>query len=140
MYVKIISGLLITALLTQFVGCYSYQEITKDEFIKAEDHVDLQIRTKDQQIYEFDEGDYIVEADSIYGSGKFVNRKNRKTKFNDFSGSIYLEDIESFKFDRFNALVTILGVAVIAGIIAWMASSVKIGLGAAPSRTDRVYR
>lgn len=129
MYIKIISGLLITALLTQFVGCYSYQEITKDEFIKAEDHVDLQIRTKDQQIYEFDEGDYIVEADSIYGSGKFVNRKNRKTKFKDFSGSIYLEDIESFKFDRFNALFTILGIAAIVRIIAW--SALNIGLGAA---------
>jgi len=46
MYIKIISGLLITALLTQIVGCYSYQEITKDEFIKAEDHLDLQVKTK----------------------------------------------------------------------------------------------
>jgi len=137
MYIKIISGLLITVLLTQIVGCYSYQEITKDEFIKAEDHLDLQVKTKNQQIYEFDEGDYTVKEDSIYGSGKFVIRKNIKTKTKDFTGSIYLEDIESFKFDRFNALVTILGIAVFAGIIAWMASGVRIGLGAAPSGGGR---
>jgi len=119
------------------IGCYSYQEITKDEFIKAEEQVDLQVTTKNQHIYEFDEGDYTVQKDSIYGSGKLINKKNRNTKTIDFTGSIYLEDIESFKFDRFNALITIIGVAAIVGIIALMVSSVKISLGAAPSGGGR---
>jgi hypothetical protein len=126
MYIKIISSLLITALLTQIVGCYSYQEVTKDEFIKAEEHVDLQVKTKYQYFYEFDEGDYIVKEDSLYGSGKFINRKNRNPETIDFTGSIYLADIESFKFDRFDVLSFIIGIAVFAGIIALMASNITV--------------
>ena len=107
------------------IGCYSYQEVTKDEFIKAEDHVDLQVKTKKQQIYEFDEGDYTVKEDSIYGSGKFIVSKNilvlqgntLKTMTKDFTGSIYLEDIESFKFDRFDVLSLFIGIAVVVGVI-----------------------
>ena len=110
--------MLIAVILTQIVGCYSYQEITKDEFIRAEDYVDLQVITKNNHTYKFDGGDYIVKEDSIYGSGKFVNRKPRKTVFKDFTGSIYLGDIESLKFDSFNVLITIIGIASIAGIIA----------------------
>jgi len=79
------------------IGCYSYQEITKDEFTEAEEYLDLQVITKDQYIYEFDEGNYIVQEDSINGSGKFVNKKLIKARFKDFNGSIYLEDIETFK-------------------------------------------
>jgi len=91
--------------------------------------MDLQIKTKNQYIYEFDEGDYIIKEDSIYGSGKFVNTKYIKTKYKDFTGSIYLEDIESFKFDRFNLLITILIVVATVGIFAWMLSGVSVGLG-----------
>lgn len=107
------------------IGCYSYQEVTKDEFIKAEEHVDLQIMTKNQYIYKFDEGDYTIKEDSLYGMGKFVNRKNIKTKFKDFTGSIYLEDIETFKFDKFSTLITIIGIATIAAIIAIIAIGIS---------------
>ena len=72
MYKKLISSILVSILLTQIVGCYSYQEITKEEFSQTEDYSDLKVRTKNQYTYEFDEGNYTFSKDSIYGSGKLI--------------------------------------------------------------------
>jgi hypothetical protein len=126
---KYLMLLLIFSLMFQLAGCYSYQEITKTEFIEAEDYMDLKVITKNQHTYEFDEGDYIVKEDSIYGNGKMVNIKLYKKEYKDFSGSIYLGDIQSFKFDSFDALSTILGIAAIVGIIVYVVSSVNVSLG-----------
>ena len=104
---KIIIWLTIFSVMN-LIGCYSYQEITKDEFTKAEVYLDLQVVTKNQHIYEFDEGDYTVQKDSIYGSGKLINKKTINAKFREFTGSIYLEDIETFKFDKYNTVLTVL--------------------------------
>ena len=97
MYKKLISGLLITVLCIQITGCYSYHNITKDELINAKEYKDLQVTTKDEYIYEFDEGSYTVDKDSIYGSGKFGVKK---AKFKEFTGSISLSDVEKVKFDE----------------------------------------
>jgi len=125
---KLISSLLIAVILTQIVGCYSYQEITKDEFIRAEDYVDLQVITKNNHTYKFDGGDYIVKEDSISGSGKIVTPMLKRRDYKDFNGSIYLGDIESLKFDSFNVLITIIGIAATAGIILWISSGVSVGV------------
>ena len=105
---RYISAILIPCLLLQLCGCYSYQEITKDEFINADDKIDLKITTKNRYTYKFDEGDYLVKGDSIYGQGKFLNIKLKETDYKDFTGSIFLGDIESLKFDSFDTLTTIL--------------------------------
>ena len=123
MFKKLISCLLITSLCIQFAGCYSYQKITKEEFINAKEYKDIQVTTKNEYIYEFDEGNYIVDKDSIYG--RFIDRRIKKAKYKDFTGSIYLPDIEKIKFDEFDAAVTILGVAVIVGLIVLIVANIK---------------
>jgi len=124
---KIVSVFLINAILIQIVGCYSYQEITKEEFLKAKENEDLRATTKNQTSYEFDSEDYIVKNDSIYGNGKIVNTKIKKRYYYDFEGSIYLEDIKSFQFDSFDIISTIIVVAVSVGFIALGLSNVDIG-------------
>jgi len=132
---KIISSILAFALLTQIIGCYTYQEITKEEFSQADEYLDLQVRTKSHSIYKFDEGSYTVKEDSIYGSGRLLKTG---IEFNeDFTGSIPLKEIESFKFDRFDTIVTIFAIAIPVGLIAFIAYEIanfKIGpLNIAPA-------
>lgn len=115
---KLISILLAFALHTQIVGCYSYQEITKEEFNQTEEYSDLRITTKDQNTYEFYENDYTVKEYSIYGSGKLMlELKSGMKVYKDYTGSVYLGDIESIKFDKFDAALTILMGAIGVGII-----------------------
>ena len=115
MYKKLISSILTFTLLTQIAGCYSFQEITKEEFVQTEEYLDLQVLTKNQYIYKFDEGSYTVMEDSIYGSGK-TKLKNSNKRFEDYTGSVYLEDIESFEFDKFNSVITVLVIAAGVGL------------------------
>ncbi len=116
MYKKLISSILVFALLTQIVGCYTYQEITKEEFVQTEEYTDLQVKTTNQYIYQFDEGDYTATEDSIYGSGKLKLKSGIKVN-EDYAGSIYLGDVESFKFDKFDIIVTILVSAIGVGLL-----------------------
>ena len=67
-------------------------------------------------IYKFDEGSYTVRENSIYGSGK-IKLKHSNKRFEDYTGSVYLEDIESFKFDKFNAVITVLVIALSVGFL-----------------------
>ncbi len=119
---RYISAILVPCLLMQFFGCYSYQEITKEEFINADDYMDLKITTKDRYTYKFDEGDYLVKEDSIYGRGEFLNNKLKETDYKDFTGSISLGDIESLKFDSFDTISTIVVIVALGGLIAFMIS------------------
>lgn len=112
---KIVFYLLILSLIN-YISCYSYQEITKEEFNQTEEYVDLQVRTTNQYIYQFDENNYTVMEDSIYGSGR-IKLKNSNKHFEDYTGSVYLEDIESIKFDKFNTAITVLVIAVGVGLI-----------------------
>ena len=133
---KLISSILAFAMLTQIVSCYSYQEITKEEFVQTEEYSDLRVRTKDQNWYEFYENDYTVKEDSIYGSGRKIFKVGSKFD-EDFTGSIPLKEIESFKFDRFDTIVTIFAIAIPVGLIAFIAYEIanfKIGpLNIAPN-------
>ncbi|MCW8809746.1 MAG: hypothetical protein OQK64_02185, partial [Ignavibacteriaceae bacterium] len=123
---KIVTLILINAILIQIVGCYSYQEITKEEFLNVKENEDLRVTTKNQTSYEFDAEDYIVKNDSIYGNGKIVNTKLKKRYYKDFEGSIYLGDVESLKFDSFDVISTVVVVAVTAGFIALVISGFSI--------------
>jgi len=125
MYKKLISSILAFALLTQIMGCYSYQEITKEEFNQTEEYADLQVKTTNQYIYQFDEDKYTVIEDSIYGSGK-LKLKNGIKVYEDYSGSVSLKDIESFKFDRFNLMGTIIAIGISVGILVLIANSIEI--------------
>ena len=86
----------------------------------------MQVRTKNQHTYKFYEDDFIVKEDSIYGSGK-TKLKNSNKRFEDYTGSVYLEDIESFEFDKFDLIVTILVSAIGVGFLVLLGSNDEIG-------------
>ena len=84
----------------------------------------MQVRTKNQHTYKFYEDDFIVKEDSIYGSGRNIFKPGSWDE--DFTGSIPLKDIESFKFDRFdtgNTVGVIAFIAIGVGIIAFSIAS-----------------
>ena len=124
-YKKLISSLFVVALLTQIVGCYSYQEITKEEFVQTEEYSDLRVRTTDHNWYEFYENNYTVKEDSIYGSGRKIFKLGNKFG-EDYTRSISLEEIESFKFDKFELMGTVIFIAIGVGILALIASSIEM--------------
>ena len=113
-------------LLTQILGCYTYQEITKEEFMDTKEFEDLQITTINQVTYQFDSEDYVVKNDSIYGNGKIVNLMLINRDYNDFTGSIYLKDISSYRIDKFNAPITIIFIATIVGLFYVMGQGLHI--------------
>ncbi len=121
---KLISSFLVVTLLN-LLGCYSYQTLTKDELSQAEKYTDLQVKTKNQYTYEFDEGNYTFSKDSIYGSGK-LKLKNDKRVNEDYNGSIYFEEIEKLKMDGFDIVTTILVIAIPIALIVLAASSFSL--------------
>jgi hypothetical protein len=112
MYKKLISSLLIVALLN-LVGCYTPQMITKEEFQQASEYPDLEVQFQNEIVYQFDEGDYIVQSDSIYGTGHKIFKGGRKPVYNDFEGSISIDEAEELRIDKFDVFTTIMIVAII---------------------------
>jgi len=116
---KYIVSLLIPALLIQFCGCYSMNEITKDDLAGLKDGGDLIVLTKDPAIYSFKEYNYHISADSLHGKG-YV-KYSEDSDFNvEIEKSIALRNIESIQQDELNVANTTLliigGVALIAGV------------------------
>ncbi len=66
---RFIVTVLIPALLIQLYGCYSMQDISKDEMAAFKEGGDLIVRTKDSTIYFFEESNYYISNDSLYGRG-----------------------------------------------------------------------
>jgi len=95
---KYISAILINALLIQFVGCYSMQKVTKDEFVQASDYPELIVKTNEKE-YSFEEGNYSFQNDSIYGTGKCLLLKN---DYLPFEGKISINNVEKIETDKMN--------------------------------------
>ena len=110
--------------LLNLLGCYSYQTISKDEIIQAEECDDLQVITKNKYVYEFDKGNYTINEDSIFGSGNLKLIMGKKT-YQDYEGSISFEDVEKLRVDKFDMVTTILVVAVPVAIIVIAAANFK---------------
>jgi hypothetical protein len=102
MHKKYIASVLIPALLIQLYGCYSMQDITKDEMAGLKDGGDLIVYTKDSTIYSFNESNYNILNDSLYGKGyvKFNEESDFKVPI---EKSIALTSIESVQQDEMNA-------------------------------------
>ena len=66
---KYIVSVLIPALLIHLYGCYSMKEISKDEIAGLKEGGDLIVSTKDSAIYFFEESNYYISNDSLYGKG-----------------------------------------------------------------------
>ena len=111
---KYIVFVLIPGLLIQLYGCYSMQEISKDEMAGFKDGGDLIVSTKDSAIYFFEESNYRISADSLYGSGY--------AKFSDVpdfiilnKSAIALKSIKTIQQEDLNLITTGL---LIGGILA----------------------
>jgi hypothetical protein len=98
---KYIVSVLIPALLIQLYGCYSMQDISKDDIAGLNNGGDLIVQTKDSTIYFFEESNYHISNDSLYGKGyvKF----NEDSDFNvPIEKSISLTNIEFAQQDEMN--------------------------------------
>ena len=104
---KYIVSVLISALLIQLYGCYSMKEISNDELAGLKDGGDLIVYTKDSTIYSFEESNFHISNDSLYGKGyvKFSDDSDFKVEI---EKSIALTNIESIQQDELNAVNTTL--------------------------------
>jgi hypothetical protein len=118
---KYIVTVLIPALLAQLCGCYSMKEISKDEMVGLKEGGDLIVNTKESNIYFFEESNYHISNDSLYGKGyaKFFGVNDFKL-VND--GAVALTNIKTIQQDELNIVTTglLIGgilLVVIAGIL-----------------------
>jgi hypothetical protein len=124
---KYIMSVLIPALLIQLCGCYSMQEIPKDEITSLKEGGDLIVNTKDSTIYFFEESNYHIAKDSIYGRGYAKFSEAPKFKLVN-KGAVALTNITTVQQDELNLVTTgfLIGgilVVVIAGILILFPSS-----------------
>lgn len=98
---KYIVSVLIPALLIQLYGCYSMKELSRDEIAGLKEGGDLIVYTKDATIYFFEESNYHISNDSLYGNGyvKFSEDADFKVPV---EKSIVLTNIESVQQDELN--------------------------------------
>ena len=101
---KYIVFVLIIALLIQLYGCYSMQEISKDEMTGFKEGGDLIVYTKDANIYFFEESNYHISNDSLYVKG-YVKSSDYASKV-EIEKSIALSNIESIEQDEVNPVTT----------------------------------
>ena len=92
MHKKIISSILVVALLN-LLGCYSSDLVTVTEYnqIKEEDKPnDIIVKTKDSKGYHFQESNFYIENDTLFGK---VSPRERS-----IGGKIAFREIASIQF------------------------------------------
>ena len=115
---KYIASVLIPALLIQLYGCYSMQDISKDELAGLKEGDDLIVQTKDSTIYFFEETNYHISNDSLYGKGyaKFSDLPDFKILN---KSAISLTSIKTIQQEDLNLITTGLLIGgILAGVIA----------------------
>ena len=99
---KCFISVLIPYMLLHFSGCYSMQEVTKDEFLQASDYPELYIRTKDKE-YAFEEKSYNISNDTILGKGEYILKIKPENNFEPFEGKIFIKDVDEIKTDSYKS-------------------------------------
>ena len=96
---KLISMVLIFALLPYLTGCYSLQQATLQEVKEDNKISELTVHTRDSVSYRFKKGNFSFKDDSLSGTGtKIIDRKEIS-----FSGDIALNDILRIDPEKQNA-------------------------------------
>jgi hypothetical protein len=98
---KYIVYVLIPVLLIQLCGCYSMQDVSKDEIAGLKDGGDLILHTKDSTIYFFEETNYHISNDTLYGKGYVKINEDSDFKV-PIEKSISLTNIEFAQQDEMN--------------------------------------
>lgn len=127
---KYIVSVLIPALFIQLYGCYSMQDISKDELTGLKEGGDLIVYTKDATIYFFEESTYHISNDSLYVKG-YVKSSTHATKV-EIEKSIALTNIESIQQDEINPVTTsllVLGSILTAAGVAFLILLIMLSSG-----------
>jgi hypothetical protein len=105
MHKKNIHFVLIPALLIQLCGCYSMQDISKDEMSGLKLGGDLIVHSRDSTIYFFEQSNYQISNDSLYGKGyvKYPNAYDFKAVN---KSTVALANIETMQQDELNQVKT----------------------------------
>ena len=111
---KIISVVLVVCLLPQIFGCYSMQEITRQEFENQDEQKEIHITTKKYKYsYSFGVSSYVIVNDSISGRGRLDTKEGffDPKLVEDFDGKIALSDVQTIKTEKFSIPRTVFAIA-----------------------------
>jgi hypothetical protein len=89
---KYLISIFIPYLLFHFSGCYSTEKVTTSI---PEGHPEMYVKTKDKE-YFFEEGNYHISYDTIYGKGEMKLLNN---SFKPFNGAISFNDVEDIQIN-----------------------------------------
>ena len=118
---KILATILVISILGQLPGCYSMQEIQKDEINGLANSGDLIVHTNDSAIYFYEKDNYQFSADSIFGRGYVKYKKSPDFHYSE-DNEIAMKNIKTLQQEQLNPVATwsIIGgisLAVIVGLI-----------------------
>ena len=110
---KLISIALIISLSSYLTGCYSMKGVTKEDLQSDSQREKLDLITKDNETYIFEEGAYFIESDTLIGSGLKISSEDTTS----FDGEIPLKNFKEINIKKVNALLSIsLGLYIIIGL------------------------
>ncbi|HEY7751719.1 MAG TPA: hypothetical protein VH917_05455 [Ignavibacteriaceae bacterium] len=126
---KYITSVLIPALLIQLCGCYSMQNISKDEMAGLKVSGDLTVQTRDSTIYFFEESNYHISNDSIYGNGyaKFTNTSEFKMVNKCVVAMTNIETIQQDELNLFNTTLLVIGIILVAVGVGALIATLPVG-------------
>lgn len=130
---KNISAALIVSFFIQINGCYSMQEISKEELTHQVDKSKIRLWTKKNKIT-FEGSDYFIQNDSIIGRGKSEMSGGKsfdKKSIIDFDDKLALSEVLRIEADRFSLALTIIAVGVPLALIIIAGLNFKV-LGESP--------
>ena len=122
---KIITSVLIPSLLFYLTGCYSLNEITKEE-LRESGNEDIQLITKNGVLYSFDKENYFIQSDTLSGDGLHIYGMIKTP----FTGSIALQDMDKIsaeQIDGSDSFFLTLGVLAWAALIAGLIFLISFG-------------
>lgn len=125
---KYITVILVVSLLSQLFGCYSSQEISKEELIQQVDKSKIRLWTKKIK-FTFEGSDYLIQNDSIIGRGKLEMMKGKsfdKKSILDFDGKIALSEVLKIEADKFSLILTLIAVGVPLALLIYAALNFEI--------------
>jgi len=105
---KYVTVILVCTLLFQLFGCYSLQEITKEEFKQHVENRTLRLSTEKYR-YTLKASNYWFVNDTVFGNGKMYMNKDKtyaKELVVDIDDKIALSDIKKIEIEKFNLLLT----------------------------------
>ena len=118
---KYINSILIVCLLLQLSGCYSFRDISRDDFENQSEAKTLYIKTKFQETYRVDLGNYDVQNDTLYGKGEKIVTSSVTQPF---EGCISVNDIESFQIEYYDdekIMLLLGGIACLSALVLFIA-------------------